>query len=171
MSFRKIVIEAICSISDRKFDVNEVREICKSSYPSMTHKQLHSNVYKYIWGLKQDGYLECHVNEKNNRKNLYAITPLGCQKLGLAAQPASNDGMKTETAMPEIKRTLMQKLSDYSSELAAHSAEVKEYQELSHQFPQLTPILQNSYQGAKERAVRLQGRVTALESAIQELGS
>lgn len=170
MSFRQAVIEAICTISDQDFSVNEVREICESSYPSMPYKKIHSNVYKYIWALTQEGYLECHVNEKNNRNNRYSITPVGYHKMGLGVNEPSTQDEYPEPVIPEVKQRLLQRLSDYSAELAAHSAEVQEYQDLSHQFPQLTAILQSKYQAAKENALRLQGRVKALESAIEELG-
>lgn len=170
MSFRKAVIAAISSISDRRFGVNELRDICEHSYPSMTKKRMDVNVYNYIWSFKQKGYLKCHVDDDDGRKNLYQLTQLGFRELGIDSQSVPDTFQKAEVKMPDIKKALLRRLSDYSTELAAHSAEAQEYQELSNKFPQLNSKLQRKFQEAKESALRLQGRVTALESVIKELG-
>lgn len=164
MSVRKTLLALIHQHRLDNFTTNDLKSICSGLIAATSSKQLGIKIYKQVWVLRQEGVLTVNKHPTEPQKNTYSLSDNGQQlveTMNSAAVPTANN------IRPDLV-ALQRKLNDYSTALASASAEAQEYQELTREFPELKHSLQSKFMSAKERAVMYQGRLSAIESVLQD---
>ncbi|RWU08868.1 hypothetical protein EGC76_11010 [Pseudidiomarina gelatinasegens] len=169
MSFKRLVLEIATSIPTNEFTVEDVRKLCEPDFPTMKQSKLHSKVYKTMWALKKDGFLDCIASDLSPKSNIWSLTSSAStmhHKTDLVA-----DSLKKiqEQGIQDLIDALKGKLSDFSAQLAILSSEIQQYHDLSKEFPKLSPKLKPIFQNAKQQAVIYQGRIQAIENTLNEI--
>uniref|UniRef100_UPI00404823EA hypothetical protein n=1 Tax=Rheinheimera sp. TaxID=1869214 RepID=UPI00404823EA len=164
MSVRKTLLAVINQHRLNNFTISDLKSLCTDYISANSSKQLGIKIYKQVWMLRQEGVLTVSKHPTEPQKNTYSLSDNGQQlveTMSTAAIPAATN------IKPDLV-ALQRKLNDYSTALASASAEAQEYQELSREFPELKHSLQSKFMSAKERAVMYQGRLSAIESVLQD---
>ena len=164
MSVRKTLLALINQHELVDFTINDLKSLCINRISANSTKQLGIKIYKQVWILKQEGVLTVHKHPTLPQKNTYSLTDDGQHLIETISNAAMPAAIKTKPGLESLQR----KLNDYSTALASASAEAQEYQELSRELPELKQSLQSKFMSAKERAVMYQGRLSAIESVLQD---
>jgi DNA-binding PadR family transcriptional regulator len=164
MSVRKTLLALIQQHQLDNFTISDLKSLCTDLIAATSSKQLGVKIYKQVWVLRQEGVLTASKHPTDPQKNTYSLSDNGQQLVETMSTAAIPSAIKTKPGLEALQR----KLSDYSSALASASAEAQEYQELSREFPELKHSLQSKFMLAKERAVMYQGRLSAIESVLQD---
>ena len=164
MSVRKTLLALIHQHRLDNFTISDLKSLCTGLITATSSKHLGIKIYKQVWVLSQEGVLSVSKHPTEPQKNTYSLSDNGQQ----LAETMSTAAIPAATNIKPDLVALQRKLNDYSTALASASAEAQEYQELSREFPELKHSLQSKFMSAKERAVLYQGRLSAIESVLQD---
>jgi hypothetical protein len=126
-------------------------------------------VYRHILRLENKGLLDRKYSDKKDRTFYSKSKHFSPDKFHISKNIQKSSTPKVKEDENEgIKKDLVSKLNQYRLELLTSIGETDEYKSLSNQFPQLTKILQERYNQARDNGSKILGRIKALESLINQ---
>jgi DNA-binding PadR family transcriptional regulator len=169
MSLRNTLLGLINLHLLHNFKICEIREIARKNISAKSEKHYSTKIYKGIWLLKREGLLAIVNHPSDPKKNTYSLTELGKSVIATTLKETVSYTPASQADNASKLEPLKNRLSEYSSALAAASAEAQEYQELARELPELFTSLEAKFLVAKERAVMFQGRLAAIENVLKDL--
>jgi hypothetical protein len=153
------------------FSVLELRSayLAIVNNPTLGKVDARKFVYRHILRLENKGLLDRKYSDKKDRTFYSKSKHFSPDKFHISKNIQKSSTPKVKEDENEgIKKDLVSKLNQYRLELLTSIGETDEYKSLSNQFPQLTKILQERYNQARDNGSKILGRIKALESLINQ---
>jgi hypothetical protein len=125
-------------------------------------------VYAEIVKLLKKRWLRKTVSKKKEiatfiKTELFNVNAITCEETN-----KENPDDTVHLPSKNIQKILLERLSQYKSELLISYGESGEYKQLFNDFPNLHELLQPQYNTAREHNSRLLGKIKAVENLINE---
>lgn len=158
-----------------EFTVSEAKEALLNEQPEFTDEvETRKFIYRQLTRNVEKGLLERAENlDEGVKKILYSKTDLF---FAVKLEPLIR-GKKTKQVKPQsiadktvnaidYQQELQKELLAYEIDLSTVFEEAKEYKRLSARFPKLQKQLEQHHSGAKDKSIKLLGKIHALQNLL-----